>query len=366
MDTTTSSWPATLTTATTHFPHTLTRTLFLHGTRPLHGAALSKRKRHGTHCVFLTPKHTRIKTSECARRPADGNNLQPKMSSQQRLALEAALLDNCTATATDVNSITTANTVANTTASTRTTGAGERARRTEARSGHSTQPTFHVDPNHDASMATASQAGASSSSHITVRTVAEAVVLARASAPAGAAKRIVLSPGVHFLGLNGTMELGSADSGLTIASSPDGQVRGAVCPAAQHSTAQCTPAFCTAQHTTPALCTPRYTLALCTAQHPTHLHITPHTCSIQPRISLRNSHSSCFILCCCNQPELQVQSEKNACVAVNESAPWHPTALHLTWSCRFDSCSQSTCHLISCVAVFQLASRPLHSHSPCT
>jgi hypothetical protein len=289
MDTTTSSWPATLTTATTHLPHTLTRTLLLHGTRPLHGAAVSKRKRHGTHCVFLTPKHTRIKTSECAR-PADGNNLQPKMSSQQRLALEAALLDNCTATATDVNSITTANTVANTTASTRTTRAGERARRTEARSRHSTQPTFYVDPNHDASMATASQAGASSSSRITVRTVAEAVALARASAPAGAAKRVVLSPGVHFLGLNGTMELGAADSGLTIASSPDGQVRGAVCPAAQHSTAQCTPALCTAQHTTHLLSAQHST------QHTSPLHTTLHTCSLHSAAPCAPAHHATHLL----------------------------------------------------------------------
>ena len=141
------------------------------------------------------------------------------MTSSQRAALEAALLDNCTTSTThhsqpvDATNDTSA----------ATTAALRRARRTEPQVD---VPTFYVDPKHDPSTeATPPRDGTSASRRVTVRTVSEAVALARNVAPAGSAKRVVLAPGVHFLGWNGTMELGAADSGLTIASSLDGQVR---------------------------------------------------------------------------------------------------------------------------------------------
>ena len=166
---------------------------------------------------------------------ADGNSIQTKMTAAQRLALEAALLDNCTSTSTDTantadnaENTTVGDADASSTPATTRAIATDRARRTDA---HAGVPTVYVDPNHDGhstgaasqSKRTSKSSGGASPLRVTVRTVSEAVAIARATAPAGAHKRIVLSPGVHFLGWNGTMELGEADSGLTVTSGPEGQ-----------------------------------------------------------------------------------------------------------------------------------------------
>eukprot|EP00035_Acanthoeca_spectabilis_P014774 m.288108 g.288108 ORF g.288108 m.288108 type:complete len:518 (+) comp16220_c0_seq38:1722-3275(+) len=57
----------------------------------------------------------------------------------------------------------------------------------------------------------------------TVSTVADAIALLRTLARPAEPKKMVLSPGVHFLGWNGTLSLTAQDSHLTIESAPEGQ-----------------------------------------------------------------------------------------------------------------------------------------------
>jgi hypothetical protein len=79
--------------------------------------------------------------------------------------------------------------------------------------------TVHVDPG--STRRPPSNVG--SRAVATVPTVGEAIALVRELAGPSNPKRIVLSPGVHFLGINGTLTLSAADSNLVIESSPDGQ-----------------------------------------------------------------------------------------------------------------------------------------------